>query len=104
MSETTSDVRELLSLRPSDERADLALRMFSYQVKKAIGGMAAALGGLDKLVFAGGIGENNSGLRDEVTAGLAFLGNFAVAVIPSQEDLQIARVTDRLLTRSSETT
>lgn len=101
VSETTSDVRELLRLRQSDERADLALRMFTYQVKKAIGGMAAALGGLDKLVFAGGIGENNSGLRAEITASLGFLGNFEVAVIESQEDLQIAKVTDGLLAASS---
>ena len=100
VSETTSDVRELLEKRTRDERADLALRMFSYQVKKAIGSMSAALGGLDKLVFAGGIGENNAELRKELAAELGYLGRFEVAVIPSQEDLQIARITDRLLTSS----
>jgi acetate kinase len=103
VSETTSDVRELLSIRQRDTRADLALRMFSYQVKKAIGAMAAALGGLDRLVFAGGIGENNGDLRNEVAAGLAFLGRFEVSVVPSQEDLQIARMTDGLLSAHSET-
>lgn len=103
VSERTSDVRELLELRQTDARADLAVRMFSYQVKKAIAGMTAALGGLDKLVFAGGIGENNGDLRDEVTEALAFLGNFETAVIPSQEDLQIARVTHRLLSAEPDT-
>ena len=103
VSETTSDVRELLELRQTDPRADLALRMFSYQVKKAIAGMTAALGGLDKLVFAGGIGENNGDLRDEVTEALAFLGKFETVVIPSQEDLQIARVTHRLLSGDADT-
>jgi acetate kinase len=102
ISETTSDVRELLKLRNADKRADLALRMFSYQVKKAIAGMASALSGLDRIVFAGGIGENNSDLRNEVAAGLAFLGSFEVEVIPSQEDLQIAKLTDGLLTAHSQ--
>jgi acetate kinase len=103
VSETTSDMRELLQLRRADERAALALRMFGYQLKKAIAGMAAALGGLDKLVFAGGIGENNSDLRDEVSEGLAFIGKFKTAVIPSQEDLQIASLTGRLLSGEPET-
>ncbi len=74
VSETTSDVRQLVELKSRDERADLALRMFSYQVKKAIAAMAAGLGGLDKLVFAGGIGENNGDLRREISTGLEFLG------------------------------
>jgi len=103
VSESTSDMRDLLQIRHSDARADLAVRMFTYQVKKAIAGMAAALGGLDKLVFAGGIGENNDHLRAQVTEGLAFLGTFETAVIPSQEDLQIATLTDRLLTAQAET-
>ncbi len=103
VSETTSDMRELLELRRGDARADLALRMFSYQLKKSIAAMAAALGGIDHLVFAGGIGENNSDLRQEVTGALAFLGNFETAVVPSQEDLQIATITDRLLSGQTET-
>jgi acetate kinase len=104
VSETTSDVRELVRVRQSDGRADLALRMFTYQLRKAVAAMAGALGGLDLLVFAGGIGENNNDLRNEVRTGLSFLGNFKVAVIPSQEDLQIARVTESLLTSSSDAT
>lgn len=54
--------------------------------------MAAALGGLDMLVFAGGIGENNLQLREEITAGLSVLNSFITKVIPSQEDLQIAKI------------
>ncbi|MFL6446207.1 MAG: acetate/propionate family kinase [Bryobacteraceae bacterium] len=102
VSETTSDVRELLNLRGNDKRADLALRMFAYQVKKAIAGMAAALGGIDRLVFAGGIGENNTDLRNDVADGLRFLGSFDTVVISSQEDLQIARLTDALLASDSD--
>jgi acetate kinase len=89
----SSDVREL-------KTGELALRMFSYQVKKAIAGMAAALGGLDLLVFTGGIGEHAAGIRDEITSGVAFLGDFEVRTLPSQEDLQIARITERLVSTS----
>jgi len=76
---------------------DLALRMFCYQVSKAIGGMAIVLGGLDTLVFTGGIGEHARELRDEICAGLKCLGNPEILVLPAQEDLQIARITARLL-------
>lgn len=92
----TSDVRQLLSVRIEDDKADLALRMFCYQVRKAIGGMAAALGGLDALVFTGGIGEHAAQLRNEICAGLQFLDNFSIRVLPSQEDLQIATITAKL--------
>lgn len=96
ISETTSDVRELLKAREQDERADLALRMFCYQARKTIAAMAAALGGLDMLVFTGGIGEHAALLRDEIQAGLQFLGNFETKVLPAQEDLQIARIVQKL--------
>jgi acetate kinase len=66
--------------------------------------MSAALGGLDKLVFAGGIGENNAELRSEIAEELKFLGRFEEAVLPSQEDLQIAKITERFLTSSSDPT
>ena len=58
VSETSSDMRDLLEAEPQDVRAAEAVALFCYQIKKWIGAFAAALGGLDTLVFAGGIGEN----------------------------------------------
>jgi acetate kinase len=97
ISNKTSDVRQLLAARRDDAQAGLALRMFCYQVRKAIAGMASALKGLDALVFTGGIGEHATELRDDICSGLEFLGNFQTLVLPAQEDLQIARITERLL-------
>jgi acetate kinase len=97
VSGNTSDVRQLEKARTSDSRADLALRMFSYQIRKAVAASAAAMDGLDALVFTGGIGEHDATLRDDICAGLRFLPPFAVHVLPAQEDLQIARITARLL-------
>ncbi|HMF78986.1 MAG TPA: acetate/propionate family kinase [Bryobacteraceae bacterium] len=96
ISSKASDVRELLAARASDPQADLALRMFCYQVRKTVASMAAALGGLDALVFTGGIGEHAHPVRDEICRGLAFLGPHTTQVLPAQEDLQIARITSRL--------
>ncbi len=70
----TADMKALVARRRTDPRADLAVRMFAYSVKKAIGGFAAALGGLDMLVFAGGIGERSPDVRAEACEGLAALG------------------------------
>jgi acetate kinase len=74
ISETTSDMRKLLALEVSDERAAEAVALFCYQVRKAIGSLAAALGGLDALVFSGGIGENAAAVRARVVVGLEHLG------------------------------
>jgi len=74
ISETSSDIRDLLDLEAQDVRAAEAVAIFCYQVKKWIGGFAAALGGLDTLVFAGGIGENSPVVRSRICAGLEFLG------------------------------
>ncbi|MGA8028654.1 MAG: acetate/propionate family kinase [Bryobacteraceae bacterium] len=93
----SSDVRTLLSLRKQDAQVDLALRMFCYQARKAIAEMAAALGGLDALVFTGGIGEHAAEVREEICSGLSFLGEFRVMVLPSEEDLQIAKITAGLV-------
>ncbi len=60
--------------KPSDPRAAEALALFCYQAKKWIGSFAAALGGVDTLVFAGGIGENAAPLRKRICEGLEFLG------------------------------
>ncbi len=74
LSETTSDMRDLLTHEQTDNRAADAVAVFCYQVKKWIGAFAAALGGLDTLVFAGGIGENAPVVRARICAGLEFLG------------------------------
>ena len=74
VSETSSDMRDLLEHESGDVRAAEAVALFCYQVKKWIGAFAAALGGLDTLVFAGGIGENAPPVRTRICDGLGFLG------------------------------
>ena len=74
VSETSSDMQELIAHESSDPRAAEAVAMFCYQAKKLIGAYAAALGGLDTLVFAGGIGENAPAVRARICQGLDFLG------------------------------
>lgn len=111
VSETSSDVRDLLARESRDERASEALALFCYQAKKWIGAYAAALGGVDTLVFAGGIGENAPVIRTRICAELGFLGialdrtrnkkseaiistrtsRVTVRVIPTNEELMIAR-------------
>jgi acetate kinase len=74
ISETSSDIRDLLAKETEDVRAAEAVALFCYQSKKWIGAFAAALGGLDTLVFAGGIGENCPVIRSRICEGLGFLG------------------------------
>ena len=74
VSETSSDMHDLLDRQAKDTRAAEAVDLFCYQVKKWIGAFAAALGGLDTLVFAGGIGENAAVVRARICEGLGFLG------------------------------
>src|SRR5664280_759393 len=74
ISETSSDMRELLDREAQDVRAAEAVALFCYQVKKWIGAFAAALGGLDTVVFAGGIGEHSPTVRARICDGLGFLG------------------------------
>jgi acetate kinase len=74
VSETGSDMRDLLQRERQDVRAAEAVALFCYQVKKWIGAFAAALGGLDTLVFAGGIGEHAPVVRARICDGLGFLG------------------------------
>jgi acetate kinase len=117
LSETSSDVRDLLAREAKDVRAAEAIGLFCYQVKKWIGAYAAALGGLDTLVFAGGIGENAPVIRRRIGAGLGFLGieidakrnaksaplistdasGASVRVIRTDEELMIARSVSRIL-------
>jgi acetate kinase len=117
VSETSSDMRDLLAREEQDVRASEAVALFCYQAKKWIGAFAAALGGLDTLVFAGGIGENASPVRARICGGLQFLGveidepcnagnspvisgngsRVTVRVIPTNEELMIARSVSRIL-------
>jgi acetate kinase len=85
VSATSSDMKTLLELRASDPAAAQAVEMFCYQVRKWIGAFAAALGGLDTLVFTGGIGERSADVRAEICDGL---GLFGVAVDPAQNARQ----------------
>jgi acetate kinase len=91
----TADMKTLLS--SPDPRARLAVEMFCYQARKSIGALAAALGGLDTLVFTGGIGEHAAEIRERICGGLAHLGAFAVQVIAADEERVIARHVRRLL-------
>ena len=97
ISETSSDMHDLLERETTDVRAAEAVALFCYQVKKWIGAFAAALGGLDTLVFAGGIGENASEVRARICDGLGFLGieleekqNVASAAVISAMDSRVA--------------
>jgi len=117
ISETSSDMRDLLDCETQDVRAAEAIALFCYQVKKWIGAFAAALGGLDTLVFAGGIGENAPAVRARICDGLGFLGieieekrntandsvistaasRVAVRVIRTDEERMIAKTVCRVL-------
>lgn len=100
VSETSGDVRDLLAREAQDERAAEALALFCYQAKKCIGAYAAALGGLETLVFSGGIGEHAPEIRRRICDGLQFLGleldverNAAgAAVISAPSSRVVARV------------
>ena len=88
VSETSSDMRDLLTRETQNVRAAEAVALFCYQVKKWIGGFAAALGGLDTLVFAGGIGENASAIRvgfaiGSNSSGSQLIENETPPVLPS---------------------
>ncbi|MDQ2785846.1 MAG: acetate/propionate family kinase [Chloroflexota bacterium] len=117
VSGTSGDMRDLLEKESSDPRAAEAVALFCYQAKKFVGALAAALGGLDTLIFTGGIGEHAAPVRKRICADLEFFGiqldpkrNAAdapvisaddgavtVRVMPTDEDLMIARHTYRLL-------
>jgi acetate kinase len=117
VSEISSDLRDLLAREFDDVRAAEAVALFCYQAKKWIGSFAAALGGLDTLVFAGGIGENAPLVRERICDQLGFLGIkldegrnaknaslistdgglVAVRVIRTDEEIMIARSVVRVL-------
>jgi acetate kinase len=120
VSGTSADMRDLLDRETDDGHAAEAIALFCYQAKKFLGALAAALGGLDALVFTGGIGEHSATVRtvrERICEGLEFLGirldtdrNRAhapvissddaavrVRVVPTDEDLMVARHTRRLI-------
>jgi acetate kinase len=117
VSETSSDMRDLLARETADVRAAEAVSLFCYQAKKWLGAFAAALGGLDTLVFSAGIGENCPSIRARICDGLGFLGielhearnaenaavistdasRATVRVIRTDEQLMIARSVCRIL-------
>ena len=117
VSETSSDLRDLLASESHDPRAAEAVALFCYQAKKWMGSFAAVLGGLDTLVFSGGIGENSAVIRSRICEGLGFLGvavdeapntagaaviskegsGVTVRMIPTDEESQIARSVLQLL-------
>ena len=122
ISGVSSDFRDLDdAVSKGNERAELALQVFTYQVKKYIGAYACAMGGLDAVVFTAGIGENNPGIRQRICSNLEFLGikidpeknkirgaeidisaegaKVRTLVIPTNEELAIAKETIRLIGR-----
>jgi acetate kinase len=97
VSEISSDVRDLLKCEAKDVRAAEAIALFCYSAKKWIGALTAALGGLDTLVFSGGIGENSPVVRARICDGLDYLGigidqarNEASAAIIASDDSRVA--------------
>jgi len=99
ISETSSDMRDLLEHETQDVRAAEAVALFCYQAKKWIGSFAAALGGLDALVFAGGIGENAPPIRARICEGLGFLGIELNEVQNTQNSAVISSKTSRVIVR-----
>ena len=92
----SGDMKTLLEHSAREPAAAAAVELFVYQVRKAVGALAAALGGLDLLVFTGGIGENAAEVRERIVRGLEWIP-MQVRVIPTDEDQMIARHTARAL-------
>ncbi|MDD6281427.1 MAG: acetate kinase [Bacteroidales bacterium] len=117
----SSDMRDLENaVKAGDERAKLALEMYEQRIVKFIGAYAAEMGGVDIIVFTGGVGENQTGLRADVCRPLAFMGvmldenvnavtrgteteistpdsKVKVVVVPTDEELMIARDTEQIV-------
>jgi acetate kinase len=106
VSEISSDMRDLIEREASDIRAAEAVELFCYQTRKWIGAFAAALGGVDTLVFAGGIGENSAEIRARICNDLEFLGiqlaGAANAVNDSVISTGASRVTVRVIRTNEE--
>jgi acetate kinase len=122
VSETSSDMRDLLAVRATDPRAADAVELFCYQAKKYLCALTSTLGGLDTVVFTGGIGEHAPEIRAAICDGLGFLGleldpsrnNLAsdvistdesrvtVRIIPTDEELVIARIVELICKNARE--
>lgn len=124
ITELSSDMREIESAdKNGDERAHLALEMYEQRIIKYIGAYAAEMGGVDIIVFTGGVGENQTGVRSNVCRPLAFMGveideelnartrgtetvistpgsKVKVVVVPTDEELMIARDTEAIVNAS----
>ncbi len=116
VSGVTADMHSLLQHRHNNPQADLAINLFCYTIKKTIGAYAAAMGGVDSIIFSAGIGERSAAIRAQILDGLGFLGvavdsernergdrlisaehsGTGVHVIPTHEDIIIARKTGLL--------
>ena len=119
VSGTSADMRDLLSAMGQNRQADEAVQLFNYTARKYLGALISALGGLDTLIFTGGIGENSLPVRQAICEGMSYVGiqldpgrNAAndsiisvpgsavtVRVIPTNEELMIVRHTSRVLRR-----
>src|SRR5665647_2739235 len=119
VSQTSSDMRELMEVEDTNGNAKDAIELFCYQTKKWIGSFAAALGGLDTLVFSGGIGEHSPEVRSKICDSLEFLGielceiknmnsdaiisteksKVTVRVITTNEEVMIARLVNDILNK-----
>jgi acetate kinase len=121
ISGTSSDMREIIQqTRENDSRAKLALSMFTYRLKKYISAYSGIMGGVDSIVFTGGIGENAPLVRENSLTGLDFMGirldneknnitvgkegfieanssKVKIGVIPTNEELVIALETEKIL-------
>ncbi len=119
----SSDMREIeAAVNAGDERAKLALDMYEHRIIKYVGAYAAEMGGVDIIVFTGGVGENQTGVRENVCAPLAFMGveidkelnartrgtetvisteasKVSVVVVPTDEELVIARDTRDIVSK-----
>ena len=102
LSGVSSDLREVMAARDEgDHQAALAIDVFVHRIVTGVGAMVAALGGVDALVFTGGIGENAAEVRERVGSQLAFLGA-PVVVIKAQEEAAIARAVRAVLAPGAE--
>lgn len=120
ISQRSGDMRELLKHEATDSQAAEAIEFFCYQTRKCIGALAACLGGVDTLIFSGGIGEQSAVIRKRICSGLEFLGieideernknNDAiistanatafVRVMKTNEEVMMAKLTQQLLNKT----